>query len=281
MRTLTLRPDQPFDLHQTLSCGQVFRWQKEDNGWWQGIVGAQVIRIHQDGNTLTFRGASPKVIRDYFALDMNLPEILASIDRDTAIHAAIESNRGLRIIQQPPWECTLSYLIATFSNIPTIQRRIEALSREFGKKISEEEKYYGFPDPKAFRSRCLDSLENCRLGYRRSYLEDTACRLASDTGWEDRIRALSYEESRKELMTLRGIGPKAADCILLFAFQRYEAFPVDVWIHRIMEERYPDLRGKGNEAIRRFGQEYFGKYAGYAQEYLFAARQVPMSQASW
>jgi N-glycosylase/DNA lyase len=281
MHTITLLPHQDFSLDRTLSCGQVFRWEYKE-GWWRGIVGGRVIRVRQERDTLAYEGASRNFLRHYFALDENLDHILrAIIEKDTGMQEVIEASRGLRIVRQDPWECTLSYLIATFSNIPTIQRRIEALARALGNMITAKgETGYGFPGPEAFSGVCRTSLEVCRLGYRGPYLQETACRLASDPGWEDRIRTLSYEEGRKELMRLRGIGPKAADCILLFAFQRYESFPVDVWIQRIMQERFPVLKRQGSEVIRRFGQEHFGAFAGYAQEYLYAARQVPTSQAS-
>jgi N-glycosylase/DNA lyase len=281
MPTLTLPPDQDFDLHLTLSCGQAFRWEAEGDGW-RGVVGRHCIRIQQEGQELRFSGAPRALIREYFALDVDLTHILSTIlDRDPGIRDVIETCRGLRILRQDLWECTLSYLIATYSNIPTIKRRIEALARTLGTRmVAGGSAYTTFPGPEAFSEVCSSSLDTCRLGYRGPYLQETACRLARDSGWADRIRQGSYEESRKELMQLRGIGPKAADCILLFAFQRYQAFPVDVWIQRIMQERYPHLRGQSNEAIRRFGQEHFGRYAGYAQEYLYAARQVPRSQAS-
>jgi N-glycosylase/DNA lyase len=246
------------------------------------VVGNHLIEIRQEGRKLWFYGASPAFIRRYFALDVDLRGILDSIaERGPEIQDVIEASRGLRILRQDPWECTLSYLIATYSNIPTIRKRIEALAQALGTEIvSGQRVYYGFPGPGAFSRACADSLNTCRLGYRGPYLQETACHLADDPHWADHIREQTYDEGRKELMRLRGIGPKAADCILLFAFQRYEAFPVDVWIRRIMQERYPFLREESNEAIRRFGQEHFGAYAGYAQEYLYAARQVPMSQAS-
>jgi N-glycosylase/DNA lyase len=283
MPTLTLLPDQDFDLDLTLSCGQAFRWSPSGEGW-QGVVEGELIRIRQDDreNKLIYEGATETCICRYFALDQDLNHILQTItDRDPEIRDAIGACRGLRILRQDPWECTLSYLIATYSNIPTIRKRIEALAHTLGQECtSGNTVYYGFPGPEAFAEVCGSSLDACRLGYRGPYLEETACRLARDPGWAARIRDQPYEEGRKELMSLRGIGPKAADCILLFAFQRYEAFPVDVWIRRIMQERYPVLREKSDETIRRFGQERFGAYAGYAQEYLYAARQVPTSQAS-
>jgi N-glycosylase/DNA lyase len=281
MQTLVLAPDQDFDLDRTLSCGQAFRWEPVDNGW-QGVVQGHLIRIWQEEKRLRFSGASRPFIRNYFALDEDLTHILHTLtERDPKLREVIEACRGLRILRQDPWECTLSYLIATYSNIPTIKKRIEALARTLGDAITSGDRiYYGFPGPEAFSDICGPSLEDCHLGYRGPYLLETACRLAGDPSWADRIWEQDYEQGRMELMHLRGIGPKAADCILLFAFQRYKAFPVDVWIQRIMQERYPFLRGQSNEAIRRFGQEQFGPYAGYAQEYLYAARQVPTSQAS-
>jgi N-glycosylase/DNA lyase len=283
MPTLTLSPDQDFDLDLTLSCGQAFRWLSAKDGW-QGVVEGNLIRIRQDHRkqTLIYEGTTEACICRYFALDQDLNPILQTIiDRDPEIQGVIEDCRGLRILRQDPWECTLSFLIATYSNIPTIIKRIETLAHTLGRElISDDTVYYGFPGPESFSGVCGSSLNACRLGYRGPYLEETACRLARDPGWADRIRDQPYEVGRKELMRLRGIGPKAADCILLFAFQRYEAFPVDVWIRRIMQERYPVLKGQSNEAIRRFGQQRFGAYAGYAQEYLYAARQVPTSQAS-
>lgn len=277
MGTLTLRPGQPFNLDHTLSCGQVFRWEQH-NGWWYGVVGDRVLKVRQEGDTLTHFGAGRKFIRDYFQLDADLPMILTSIDRDPVMHTAIEAYRGLRIVRQPAWECTLSFLCATFSNIPIIRKRIELLSRQFGDEVwSEGERYYTFPSPEQLRQSCCDTLKGCKLGYRAAYFHETACRLATEPGWEETIASLSYEGARQYLRALKGIGPKAADCILLFAFQRYEAFPVDVWIRRIVERHYPQYaryhKGDVNERIRRFGMDYFGSYAGYAQEYLFCARE--------
>lgn len=277
MVTLTLRPDQPFNLDHTLSCGQVFRWEQR-NGWWYGVVGERVLKVRQEKDTLTFHGAGRKFFRDYFQLDADLPKIHNSIDRDPVIHAAIEAYRGLRIVWQPPWECTLSYLCATYSNIPIIRKRIELLSHQFGDEVwFEGVRFYTFPSPEQLSSHCCDQLNGCKLGYRAPYLHETACRLGREPGWEEKVASLPYEEARHYLRTLKGIGPKAADCILLFAFQKYEAFPVDVWIRRIVERHYPQYatyhKGDVNERIRQFGMDFFGPYAGYAQEYLFCARE--------
>jgi N-glycosylase/DNA lyase len=123
MAVLRLTKNQPFSLDVTLSCGQVFRWEKEQNGWWGGIVGNRAIRIRQDGTTLTWEGAPRKFIEHYFSLDQDISAITASFDRDPFIHAAIDRCHGLRLVRQPPWECLISYICATNSNIPMIKRR--------------------------------------------------------------------------------------------------------------------------------------------------------------
>jgi N-glycosylase/DNA lyase len=280
MPTITLYPDQPFDLSATLACGQVFRWDPRPDGWWSGVVGTTVLKIRQDGDRLTYAGAPASFIRDYFSLDTDLGSVLTSIDTDPFIHACIRKSRGLRLVRQPPWECTVSYICSTNSNIPTIRRRIASIAVRCGRAVEFEGKtYHAFPGPSAISCVGHDGLTECRLGYRQPYVFGTSGLVTEEKAWERRIRKLPYEEARRELMKLHGIGPKAADCILLFAFQKYEAFPVDVWIRRIMQEHYlPELSldnpltNREYDTIRRFAREHFGEYCGYAQEYLYAGR---------
>jgi N-glycosylase/DNA lyase len=282
MPALILQPDQPFDLDATLSCGQVFRWDHAYDGWWEGIVGNRVLKIRQDGERLEFRGVRASFIRHYFSLDCNLDEILASIDMDPIIHACILRNRGLRLVRQLPWECTVSYICSTNSNIPTIRRRIASIAEKYGSPVVFEGKtYHTFPEPSSIFSGGHEGLNECRLGYRQPYVLGTSGIVTDESAWEKMIRGLPYAEARGELMKLQGVGPKAADCILLFAFQKYEAFPVDVWIRRIVQQHYlPELEMKGPltvkeyDTIRRFAWQHFGQYCGYAQEYLYAARET-------
>jgi N-glycosylase/DNA lyase len=282
MSSLTLRPGQPFDLDTTLGCGQVFRWDRRDDGWWYGVVEDRVLKIRQDENRLTFTGVPGSFIRHYFALDLDLDAILSSIDSDPFIRACIRKHRGLRLVRQPPWECTLSYICATNSNIPTIRRRIASIAQKYGKAVEfEEEIYHAFPGPGIIAGKGHNALMECRLGYRQPYVHGTSCSITDVKCWDKELRRLPYGEARRELMKLHGIGRKAADCILLFAFQKYEAFPVDVWIRRIMQKNYlPDLclddplTNHEYDAIRRFAREHFGEYCGWAQEYLYAAREA-------
>jgi N-glycosylase/DNA lyase len=281
MNTITLAADQPFSLDQTLSCGQVFRWDKGENGWWYGVVGDRAIKILQENKRLIFMGASKQFIRHYFSLDLDIHPILKSIDRDPFIHAAIQQCLGLRLVRQPPWECTISYICSTNSNIPTIRRRIAAIAERYGKAfIFDGVAYHAFPKPSSISCRGYDGLKDCRLGYRQSYVFGTSCSITNEKEWEETVHQLPYKDARKELMKLQGIGPKAADCILLFAFQKYEAFPVDVWIRRIMQQQYlpsivsgSSLTGKEYDTIRTFARKHFGEYCGYAQEYLYSARK--------
>jgi N-glycosylase/DNA lyase len=282
MPFITLSPHQPFSLDQTLGCGQVFRWNRKPGGFWTGIVNEHIIRIRQDDCKLRFTGAPAEFIREYFSLDTDLEEILSSIDRDPVIHAAIERCTGLRLVRQPAWECTVSYICSTNSNIPTIRKRIASLAERFGMPVElAGQIFYTFPEPSHIISEGHDGLTICRLGYRQPYVHSTSCTVTDVNGWEETIRKLSYEDARKEMMKLDGVGPKAADCILLFAFQKYEAFPVDVWIRRILQEHYlPELTTgaaltkREYDRIRHFARKHFGEYCGWAQEYLYAGRLV-------
>ena len=281
MPSIALNPDQPFNLDATLACGQVFRWDRSADGWWYGVVGNKVLKIRQDGDRLTYTGAPASFIRRYLSLDMDLGAVLASIDTDPFIHACIMKNRGLRLVRQTPWECTVSYICSTNSNIPTIRRRIASIAERYGNLVKfEGKKYHSFPDPASISCGGHERLAECRLGYRQPYVFGTSSLVTDEKAWEKMVRRLPYEEARRELMKLHGVGPKAADCILLFAFQKYEAFPVDVWIRRIMQQCYlPDLSldapmtNREYDKIRRFAREHFGEYCGWAQEYLYAGRE--------
>jgi len=281
MPKISLSADLPFSLDQTLGCGQVFRWEQTEEGWWYGIVGGRVIKIRQDESNLVFEGAKTAFIKHYFSLDLNLDEIIRSIDIDPCINSAINQCNGLRLIRQPRWECLISYICSTNSNIPMIRRRIATIAQQFGKEITFKEKtYFSFPDPSTISCSGEHAITDCKLGYRTPYVLGTACKITDIRQWEDTINSLPYEDARRHLMKLPGVGPKAADCILLFAFQKYEAFPVDVWIRRIMQQNYiktlntdSALTRKEYDTIREFAKNHFGKYCGYAQEYLYAARE--------
>ncbi len=281
MQSFRLKPGQQFSLDRTLTCGQVFRWERGSDNWWYGILNDKPVRIRQDGDTIHYAGAGRALLKDYFSLDEDLFAIIASFDRDAFIHAAVERCHGLRLIRQPPWECLVSYICATNTNIPMIEKRLGLIAQRFGKPVAAWDRtFHTFPCPEDLAGDCGAALSDCKTGYRGRYVQNTACSIRDPEAWAEEISSLPYAEARKKLLLLPGVGPKAADCILLFAFQKYEAFPVDVWIRRIMRENYlPSLAGTGPlasreyERIRNYALEYFGPYCGYAQEYLYAYRE--------
>ena len=272
-RTLRLEGDAlPFDLDRTLACGQVFLWEKRGN-WWCGILDQKPVRIRQDRDLLRFSGAPEEDIIRYFDLDLDLGGILAGFPDEPVLLQAIDSAYGLRIVRQPAWECTASYIVATFANIPGIQTRLKLLCEKFGERI--EDGRAAFPSPEKLAASPLCDIRSCRVGYRDKFICGTATMVSADPGWVERISALPYREARKELLGFPGVGKKVADCILLFAFHRFEAVPVDVWIDRIMRTHYlPEGERYSYDKIADSARQIFGLNAGYAQEYLFAAREM-------
>ncbi|MFH0897446.1 MAG: hypothetical protein V1850_05310, partial [Candidatus Bathyarchaeota archaeon] len=193
-----------------------------------------------------------------------------------------ESLYGLRITRQDPWECIVSYICATFSNISRIKGMILNLSRKFGREIAYDGlTFYTFPSRESLVKATLSDLSNCGLGYRAKYVQSASEIIKNLKLNIEDLKRLTYSEAKRELLMLPGIGPKVADCILLFSLDRLEAFPVDVWIRKILSKHYSQhfadsrpLTREGlttgrYEQISAFGRAYFGEYAGYAQEYLF------------
>jgi len=275
----TLERNQPFNLDATLSCGQVFRWEKAGDVW-TGVSDGKLIRIRQSGPKIDYSGCEESYLEYLFHLEFDLEDILGTICVDDHIQRAVERNHGLRIMRQEPWECLLSYLCAQNTGIPNIRRMLGNMAAMNGQRIvSGDLEAYAFPAAKELSRRCDMDLKSCSTGYRSGYICRTSAMVADDTGWADRIRSLDYTDARKEIMKFPGVGRKVADCVLLFGFQFYEAFPVDVWIRRIMNDLYGVGKRDGPLSDRDygltadFGREHFGKYAGYAQEYLFAGRQ--------
>ena len=278
----------PFDLENTLSCGQAFRWEKLGS-WWYGIVKEKVVKIKQTSEGLEFQTYPETIdadfVRNYFRLDDDLPHIISKINKDECIGKAIRELLGLRIIRQEPWECLISYICATYKNIPAIQKIILNLSKRFGKKMKfDGYDFYTFPKPSDLVEASVEEIKRCKLGFRSSRVSETSKIIDCGEFSLDDMKKTDYEKARCELLTLPGVGEKVADCVLLFSLEKLEAFPVDVWMKRIILESYSShfeknfvrqALGKNSvtpsqyRKIGLFGRKYFGEYAGYAQEYLF------------
>ena len=278
----------PFNLEHTLRCGQLFRWEKRSD-WWYGVVRDRVVKIRQINDRLVFQTFPENVdanfIGNYFRLDDDLPHILSKIDKDEHIRKAIQCFRGLRIGRQEPWECLISYICATYKNIPAIKNMILNMSKRFGSKIIfDSYSFYTFPKPRDLAQASLEEIRECKLGFRAERILEASKIIDRGEFNLEGLRKTDYEKAKHELLSLPGVGKKVADCVLLFSLDKLEAFPVDIWMKRIILDLYQDyfekffverVSVKGSitpseyETISSFGRRYFGEYAGYAQEYLF------------
>jgi len=288
-----------FNLGHTLDSGQAFRWvQKGD--WWYGIIQGGAIKLRQedasmfcvtDGGLMT-----PESVHSYFRLDDDLERIYSKIMKDDHLTEAIQRYYGLRLIAQDVWECLVSFVIATNTNIPRIRLMISRLCEKFGEKGSFEGNPYAlFPRPELLAEASNDELASCGLGYRARFVRSVARKVSSGSVDLEELKLFDYERARDMLIerllgekTLLGIGRKAADCVLLFSCGKDSSFPIDVWMARVLSRYYPKLfdkevaerlnshvsssarlSGGAYETISAAMREYFGEYAGYAQQYLF------------
>lgn len=269
--TKTSRINAPeFDLEKTLNCGQVFHWERRGDGF-VGAVGEAPVYVEQRGKRLQFAGVSATTIRRYFALDHSLGLICASFPDDPAMNAAQEFCRGLRIIRQPKWECLATFICSSMKQVAHIRQMSRALRERFGTQRNVAGRaVYTFPTAERL-ARCSEAeLLKCGLGYRARNLLATAKRIISGDAELEAWSQLDDDALRERLCDLPGVGPKVANCAMLFAYERTRAFPIDVWIARVLRERYFARKRRPNERrLREFAAAHFGEYGGYAQQYLF------------
>lgn len=236
-----------FNLRHTLECGQFFRWTREGDEY---LVrsGDRAFRCRQDGEALYFEGETPEVVRRFFALDHDLRAIRRDLNGDPHLREALDRYWGLRIIRQDPWDCAVSFITSICSNIPRITRNLADLARRHGGRLPAPE---SMPGEKVLR--------RLGFGFRAKYLTRAASMWPS----------LQPGDLREALMELPGVAEKVADCILLYAFGRLDAFPVDTWIRKVMTQLYFGGRRTPDARIRDLARRRFGPHAGYAQQYLF------------
>lgn len=254
-----------FSLEHTLECGQVFRFNKA-NGFYFLVVRDKAIKLKQENHCLYFSGVNEKFIRRYFRLDEDYETIISILKKDKIIARTIKQYYGLRLCRQDPWECLISFICSTWTNIPNIKRTVEKLAGSFGNKISNEDfESYSFPSPVEINNLC--AIQNCGCGFRSKRIFETS--KTTDEKKLALLKKLDYKEAKKELKKLPGVGEKVADCTLLFSLGFDEAFPIDTWIKRQMEKHYFGNKNTSIKKIREFAMNRFGKYAGYAQQFLF------------
>ncbi len=262
-----------FNIKQTFECGQCFRWEVEEDGSYTGIAYDHVINIKQRNQKIIIDNTTSEdfntIWRRYLDLDRDYYAIKDKLSHDKVLRRAIGYGGGIRLLEQDVWECLLSFIISSNNMIPRIKAIISSLSKKYGKEITYNGKiYYTFPKPENLYNKALDDLAFCRSGYRCKYILDAAKQVTEGTVKLNALKQMDTNEARKELMKIKGIGPKVADCILLFSLNKYDVFPTDVWIKRVVENLY--LGGEVTiKDIQAFASKQYGDLAGFAQQYLF------------
>ena len=262
-----------FNLQHIFECGQCFRWEKEENGSYTGVVYGRVINIRNDGETIILSNTNMQdfhvIWKSYFDLERDYRAIQACLSKDESMKKAVAFGWGIRILNQDVWECLVSFIISSNNIIPRIQKIIKSLSEKYGQPILFNGKtYYSFPRPEDVYQKNLEELAFCKSGYRCKYILDAARKIVEGNINIEALTALSTFEAREELMKIKGVGPKVADCVLLFSLQKYDVFPTDVWIRRIVAYLYFG-HSITIKDVQKFAIERFGSLGGFAQQYLF------------
>ncbi len=273
-----------FELEDTFECGQCFRWNKQTDGSYTGVIKNGVINIKKVGNDIEIVGKCNKdlntIIKEYFDLERDYKKIKEQLSTiDEYMQKSIEYGKGIRILNQDLWETIISFIISANNNIPRIKGIIERLSLKYGDKIEfQGNTYYTFPKPEQLKDVTVEEFRKLGLGFRDIRLYETTKMIIEKKVNLDELRKnKNTEEVRNELLTLSGVGPKVADCILLFSdLKRLEVFPIDVWVRRVMNELYikkEDETKVSKKEIEKIANEKFGDLKGIAQQYLFYWRR--------
>lgn len=251
-----------FNLEATLECGQVFGFRKVSECF-EGAIGGASVRLAQPNGFLEVEGKiKSQEVSDYFDLGFDLTPVYTHLAADERLLPAMKKFKGLRLIQQDPWEALACFIISSNNNV----KRIMGIWSNLSKRLGEEGR---FPKAAAIAHAHERTLRELGLGYRAPFLSRTAQFISTNPKYFDAIREAPYEEARARVIAFPGIGPKVADCALLYGFHKLEAFPVDVWIHRVMRKLYFNNRKVSEERIRSFAKKRWGGLAGYVQQYLF------------
>ncbi|MEI7728017.1 MAG: DNA glycosylase [Verrucomicrobiota bacterium] len=268
-------PVADYDLAATLDSGQAFRWRLLE-GAWEGVVGDRWVRLRQGPDSIEAETAEPVAtwawLTEYLQLDVHLSEVLETFPKDTPMQAAVRECRGLRLLRQEPWECLASFICSSTKQIVQIKQIVELLCQRYGATLHVPDGHapvHAFPTPERLASLSEPELRACKMGFRAPYLLACARAVAGGRLNLQSLHTMDVQQARATVMTQPGVGPKIANCVLLFAFGFPTAFPVDVWIHKAIQQLYFPKRAPTRSRMDRFVHSHFGPQAGYAQQYLF------------
>lgn len=276
-----------FEPKHIFECGQCFRWNMQKDNSYTGIFKDNVLNVKKENNKIIFKGMCKqsiiKVCTEYFDLDTNYEKIKSTLSQvDSYLKESIEYGQGIRILNQDLWETVISFIISANNNIPRIKGIIERISKAYGNEIIyDNNTYYTFPTPEQLGKANVEDLRKLGLGFRDKRVYDTTKMvLNGDIKLEELEREENIEILREKLLTLPGVGPKVADCIMLFGLKKFEVFPIDVWVRRVMNELYIkncDETKVNKKEIEKLAEQKYSNLAGLAQQYLFYNRKLLLS----
>jgi len=270
--SVTLTGYDSFNIAETLECGQCFRFEKINENEYHIVAFSKSLFVYQIEDKIVFYKTSIQEFEEiwipYFDLNnnyLNIKETLAS--NDLVMRDAVEFSPGIRILRQEPWECLISFIVSQNNNIPRTRKIIGTLSSTYGKPIGED--VFAFPTPEELGKASVEDLFNCKTGFRSKYIYDAVTKIHSGELDLNSVHQMDLTEARELLMSIKGVGRKIADCVLLFAYARAEVFPTDVWVKRVVQHFYFNKQDTSVVQIHKLAENRFGSYAGFAQQYLF------------
>ncbi len=261
------------DIDNSINSGQVFLWEKQGSDWY-GINGQDILKINKNGVIKSIRNSKT----EFFRKNDNMQEIIKSISKDKTVKKAIKEYEGLRIFEQDPFQCLISFIISSNSNIQKIKNSLEKITKKFGKKVKIQNKeFFLFPKPEKIANASINEIKACGVGYRAPFIKEAAKMVISKQINFEYLKKCDYYEAKKNICLVPGIGNKVADCIMLFSLNKLEAFPLDTWMIKILEKYYSKefkiktktITQKQYELLHEKIVNYFGPYCGYSQQYLF------------
>ena len=261
------------DIDNSINSGQVFLWEKNEMDWY-GINGQDILKINKNGVIKSIKNSKT----NFFRKDDNIEEIIKSISKDKTVKKAVKEYEGLRIFRQDPFQCMISFIISSNSNIQKIKSSLEKITKKFGTKVKIGDKeFITFPKPENIANASINEIKACGVGYRAPFIKEAAKMVVLQKIDFKYLEKCDYHEAKKKMCLVPGIGNKVADCIMLFSLNKLEAFPLDTWMIKILEKYYSKefkietktITQKQYELLHEKIVNYFGPYCGYAQQYLF------------
>ena len=261
------------NIENSINSGQVFLWRKNGD-YWYGINGQDILKITNSGNIRSYQN----IKTDFFRKKDNIEKIIKSISKDSITKKAVKQYTGLRILEQDPFQCLISFIISSNSNIQKIKSSLEKMSKRFGVKVKfDNQEFFLFPKPEKLANASINEIKSCGVGYRARFIKEAANRTVLEKINFEYLKKSNYQNAKDEICLIPGVGNKVADCVLLFSLNKLESFPLDRWMIRILEKYYSDKFQLETKTIteKQYGilhekiVNHFGPYAGYSQQFLF------------